>query len=259
MAADLRDNRPMPIQAAGRLGPPLPGFSADGHTLPDGPAAAADDGVSREERDAMVALQIESRGVRDRSVLAAMRQVPRHLFVPPALRVSAYADHPLPIGEGQTISQPYMVAYMTEALELTYTDRVLEIGTGSGYAAAVLGRIVAEVHTVERIALLADIARERLAGLGYTNIQVHTGDGSLGWPGHAPYDALVVTAGAPRVPQPLLDQLAVGGRLVIPVGRDPRLQTLVRVRRAGEDDYRYESHFGVMFVPLIGEAGWEPS
>ncbi len=210
-------------------------------------------------RDMMVSGQLEARGIRDPAVLAAMRGIPREEFVPAELANHAYDDNPLPIGEGQTISQPYMVAYMAEALEPAYTDRVLEIGTGSGYAAAVLGRIVAEVHTVERIALLADIARERLAGLGYTNIQVHTGDGSLGWPGHAPYDAIVVTAGAPRVPQPLLDQLAVGGRLVIPVGRDPRLQTLVRVRRAGEDDYRYESHFGVMFVPLIGEAGWEPS
>jgi protein-L-isoaspartate(D-aspartate) O-methyltransferase len=143
-------------------------------------------------------------------------------------------------------------------LELSHGDRVLEIGTGSGYAAAVLSRIVAEVLTVERLAGLAAAARERLARLGYTNIQVHVGDGSLGWPGQAPYDAIVVTAGAPEVPQPLMEQLAVGGRLVIPVGSNLVFQTLVRVRRVGEDDYRHESLMAVMFVPLVGEAGWEP-
>ncbi|HLO25120.1 MAG TPA: protein-L-isoaspartate(D-aspartate) O-methyltransferase, partial [Geobacteraceae bacterium] len=179
-------------------------------------------------------------------------------FVPAELAGHAYDDNPLPIGEGQTISQPFMVAYMTEALEPARTDRVLEIGTGSGYAAAVLSQVVAEVHTVERIEELASTARERLNRLGYANIRVHVGDGSLGWPEHAPYDAIVVTAGAPQVPQPLLEQLAVGGRLVIPVGPHERIQTLVRVRRVGPDDFRYESHFGVMFVPLIGAAGWEP-
>ena len=209
-------------------------------------------------RDIMVTEQLEARGIRDSAVLAAMREVPREEFVPADLAGHAYDDNPLPIGEGQTISQPYMVAYMAEALELGCADRVLEIGTGSGYAAAVLSRLVAEVHTVERIATLATTARERLGSLGYANVSVHVGDGSLGWPEHAPYNAIVVTAGAPRVPQPLLEQLVVGGRLVIPVGSHPRLQTLVRVRRVGEDDYRHESHFGVMFVPLIGDAGWEP-
>jgi len=207
-------------------------------------------------RTMMVERQLKSRGIRDPAVLAAMLSVPREEFVPPELAGHAYDDSPLPIGEGQTISQPYMVAYMTEALEPTPADRVLEIGTGSGYAAAVLSRVVAEVHSVERIATLADAAQERLAGLGYSNIQVHLGDGSLGWPVHAPYDAIVVTAGAPKVPQPLLDQLAVGGRLVVPVGPDTRLQTLVRMRRTAENDFRREDHFGVMFVPLIGEAGW---
>ena len=208
-------------------------------------------------RDMMVTEQLEARGIRDPAVLAAMREVPREEFVPAELAGHAYDDNPLPIGEGQTISQPYMVAYMTEALELARTDRVLEIGTGSGYAAAVLGRLVSEVHTVERIAALATTARARLLGLGYDNVHVHLGDGSMGWPGEAPYDAIVVTAGAPQVPQPLLEQLAVGGRLVIPVGTHTRLQTLVRVRRVGETEYRQESHFDVMFVPLIGEAGWE--
>jgi protein-L-isoaspartate(D-aspartate) O-methyltransferase len=209
-------------------------------------------------RNIMVKEQLEGRGIRDPAVLAALQEVPREEFVPADLVGHAYDDSPLPIGEGQTISQPYMVAYMAEALELVRADCVLEIGTGSGYAAAVLSRLVAEVHTVERIAALASTARERLGSLGYANVCVHLGDGSLGWPEHAPYNAIVVTAGAPQVPQPLLEQLAVGGRLVIPVGNHPRLQTLVRVRRVGEDDYRYESHFGVMFVPLIGVAGWEP-
>jgi protein-L-isoaspartate(D-aspartate) O-methyltransferase len=209
-------------------------------------------------RTMMVERQLKARGIRNPSVLAAMLEVPREEFVPSGMAGHAYDDNPLPIGEGQTISQPYMVAYMTEALEPTLTDRVLEIGTGSGYAAAVLSRVVAEVHSVERISVLADIARARLSGLGYDNIHVHVGDGSLGWPEYAPYDAIVVTAGAPKVPQPLLDQLTLGGRLVIPVGPDPRLQTLVRVIRVAETEFRREDHFGVMFVPLIGEAGWEP-
>ncbi len=208
-------------------------------------------------RDIMIREQLEYRGISDPAVIAAMGDVPREEFVPTDLRAYAYEDGPLPIGEGQTISQPYMVAYMTEALELSRDDRVLEIGTGSGYAAAVLSRIVEEVHTVERIAGLAAIARERLDRLGYQNIQIHVGDGSLGWPEKAPYDAIVVTAGAPDIPQSLTEQLAVGGRLVIPVGHSLTFQTLVRVRRAGKNDYRRESLMAVMFVPLIGAAGWE--
>ncbi|HEY5973861.1 MAG TPA: protein-L-isoaspartate(D-aspartate) O-methyltransferase [Geobacteraceae bacterium] len=209
-------------------------------------------------REGMVREQLESRGLRDPAVLAAMRAVPREEFVPSNLLGHAYDDGPLPIGEGQTISQPYMVAYMIEALELSGRDRVLEIGTGSGYAAAVLSRVVPEVHTVERLAGLAATASERLRLLGFTNIIVHVGDGSLGWPPVAPYDAIVVTAGAPELPAPLLAQLAIGGRLVIPVGRHPTMQTLIRVRREGEHEYRHESLMGVMFVPLIGAAGWEP-
>jgi protein-L-isoaspartate(D-aspartate) O-methyltransferase len=213
--------------------------------------------TSREEaRALMIREDLIGRGIKDAAVLRAMREVAREAFVAPELAAHAYDDRPLPIEEEQTISQPYIVAYMTEALELTPSDRVLEIGTGSGYAAAVLGRIVTTVYSVERLAGLANSARERLAALGYNNIVVHEGDGTLGWPEHAPYDAIVVTAGAPKLPEPLLAQLALGGRLVIPVGPTSFLQMLVRVRRLGEDDYRSEELCGVRFVPLIGAAGW---
>jgi len=204
----------------------------------------------------MIREDLLGRGVHDPAVLAAMREVPREAFVDEGMQELAYEDHPLPIAEGQTISQPYIVAYMTEALELSGTDRVLEIGTGSGYAAAVLSRIVTTVHTVERLGGLANSARRRLGMLGYTNIVVHEGDGTLGWQEHAPYDAIVVTAAAPQLPQPLLDQLAIGGRLVIPVGTSSDFQILARVLRVTEHDYRTEELCGVRFVPLIGAAGW---
>ena len=204
----------------------------------------------------MIREDLIGRGVHDPAVLAAMREVPREAFVDEGMQELAYEDHPLPIAEGQTISQPYIVAYMTEALELAGTDRVLEIGTGSGYAAAVLSRIVTTVHTVERLGGLASSARRRLEMLGYTNIVVHEGDGTLGWPEHAPYDAIVVTAAAPKLPQPLLEQLAIGGRLVIPVGTSSDFQMLARVLRVTEHDYRTEELCGVRFVPLIGAAGW---
>lgn len=207
-------------------------------------------------REIMIREDLIGRGIRDQAVIKAMREIPREKFVDELLREQAYNDNPLSINEGQTISQPYIVAYMTEALELRPTDRVLEIGTGSGYAAAVLSRLVETVHTVERLAGLAQSARLRLGLLGYTNIVVHEGDGTLGWPEHAPYDAIVVTAGAPQVPKPLQEQLAVGGRLVIPVGRSHDLQMLVRVRRLAEHDFRSEELCGVRFVPLIGSAGW---
>lgn len=196
------------------------------------------------------------RGIHDPAVLSAMREVPRELFVNEGMLELAYEDNPLPINEGQTISQPYIVAYMTEALELNGMERVLEIGTGSGYAAAVLSRIAGTVYTVERLQGLAQSARRRLKALGYDNIIVHEGDGTLGWPEDAPYDAIVVTAGAPDVPKPLLEQLAVGGRLVIPVGTSSDLQVLLRLRRVGEYDYHREELCGVRFVPLIGAAGW---
>lgn len=207
-------------------------------------------------RELMIAEHLLGRGIRDRAVIEAFRRVPRQEFVAPQLAEYAYDDYPLPIDGGQTISQPYIVAFMTEALELAAGDRVLEIGTGSGYAAAILGRIAATVYTVERLALLAESARQRLSRLGYDNILVHLGDGTLGWPEHAPYDAIVVTAAAPQVPPPLLDQLVVGGRLVIPVGASLDLQLLLRVRRLAAKDYQREQLCGVRFVPLIGAEGW---
>lgn len=204
----------------------------------------------------MVESQIASRGVSDARVLGAMRDVPREYFVPENLREFAYEDSPLPIEEGQTISQPYIVAVMAEALELEPGDRVLEVGAGSGYAAAILGKIAREVHTIERHPLLAELARQRMGELGYENVQVHCADGTMGWPDRAPYDAIVVAAGGPEVPQPLLEQLAVGGRLVIPVGDEARSQDLTFVRRTGEHEYERRSLGRVQFVPLIGSEGW---
>lgn len=209
------------------------------------------------DRHFMVERQLAARGITDPAVLEAMRTVPREAFVPPDFAAEAYADGPLPIGEGQTISQPYVVALMAEALELRGDERVLEIGAGSGYAAAVLGQVAAEVIAVERHRALADEASERLRALGYDNVEVVAGDGSKGWPEHAPYDAIVTAAGAPAVPDSLRGQLAVGGRLVIPVGRDRTLQELLRIRRLSETEYRQEELGGVRFVPLVGEEGWE--
>jgi protein-L-isoaspartate(D-aspartate) O-methyltransferase len=207
-------------------------------------------------RQEMVDRQIAARGVRSPRVLEALRTVPRERFVPERLAELAYDDTPLPIGEEQTISQPYVVALMAEALELQPGDKVLEIGAGSGYAAAVLSRIAREVWTIERHPSLAREARERMARLGYSNLQVLHGDGTLGWPEHAPYDAIVVAAGGPEVPRALLDQLAPGGRLVIPIGPGPRTQSLVRVRRRPDGTLAHEDLGGVRFVPLIGAQGW---
>jgi len=203
----------------------------------------------------MVARQIEARGVRDPAVLDAMRSVPREAFLPAELAEFAYEDTPLPIAAGQTISQPYIVALMAAAMEPRPGDRVLEIGTGSGYAAAVLSRAVAEVYTVERHEELAHLAETRMRALGYGNVHVLHGDGTLGWAEHAPYDGIVVAAGGPEAPPALLEQLADGGRLVIPIGDTPREQELVVIRRVG-DGFRRESLGGVRFVPLIGVAGW---
>lgn len=214
------------------------------------------DNLLDDKRDIMIRDHLLGRGIRDPEVIRAMREVPREKFVAEELAMFAYEDHPLEIAEGQTISQPYIVAFMTEALELSATDRVLEIGTGSGYAAAVLSRIAATVYSVERLAGLAGSARDRLAMLGYTNIIVQQGDGTLGWQEHAPYDAIIVTAGAPHVPKTLSEQLAVGGRLVIPVGPSSLFQMLLRVRRLTEHDYRREDLCEVRFVPLIGADGW---
>jgi len=207
-------------------------------------------------RSRMIAEQLEARGFRDAAVLAAMRQVPRHLFVAPGLAERAYEDTPLPIGERQTISQPYMVALMSEALELAPGARVLEVGTGSGYQAAVLAEMGARVVSLERIPRLAEHAAQVLQALGYgEQVRVEVGDGTLGWPPGAPYDAIVVTAGAPRIPRPLVEQLAEHGRLVLPMGEDD-LQTLVRLRR--EPAGLVEEYLGeCRFVKLLGSFGWE--
>ncbi len=207
-----------------------------------------------EARRRMVERQLKARDVRDERVLEAMSDVPRHRFVPPEYQTSAYADGPLPIGEGQTISQPYIVGYMSQLLELTPEDRVLEIGTGSGYQAAVLGHLADEVYTVERVPGLAARARETLEELGFENVHVVQRDGSGGLPEQAPYDAIIVTAAAPEAPQPLKAQLADGGRLVVPVGSRGG-QVLERWIRRGED-VRRERLAPVAFVPLLGDHGW---
>jgi len=205
----------------------------------------------------MVRQQIAGRGVRNLRVLAAMRRVPREKFLRESMEEFAYQDTPLPIESDQTISQPFIVAYMTECLGLSGGERVLEIGTGSGYAAAVLAEIAAQVYTVERYANLATSSAERLARLGYQNVKVLHGDGTLGWPEHAPYDAILVAAGGPEVPASLREQLAVGGRLVIPVGPSARSQKLVRITRIDKHRFDQEELIPVSFVPLIGEEGWE--
>jgi len=204
----------------------------------------------------MVREQIEERGIRDARVLAAMRKVPRHLFVPADERTSAYIDSPLPIGYNQTISQPYVVAFMTEALELKAQDRVLEIGTGSGYQAAVLAELVRDVYTVEIVEPLARTAEERLRQMGYTNVHVRSGDGYRGWPEAAPFDAIMLTAAPDHVPAPLVEQLREGGRLVLPLGRWD--QDLVRLRRTPRGITR-ESLLPVRFVPMTGEAEKPPA
>jgi protein-L-isoaspartate(D-aspartate) O-methyltransferase len=205
------------------------------------------------ERDRMVESQLQRRGISDPAVLAAMRSVPREFFVEADSVGEAYADRPLPIAEGQTISQPYIVAVMTQYLELTGNDAALEIGTGSGYGAAVLSRIARTVDTVERHSHLAEVARCRLAELGCANVTVHVGDGSLGLPDHGPFDAISVTAAGPTIPRALVDQLADGGRLIMPVGRRWG-QRLVRARKRGET-IREEDLEAVAFVPLVGDQG----
>jgi len=211
---------------------------------------------SAAEREGMVQRQLTARGISDERVLAAFRSVRREDFVPQSLREFAYEDTPLPIGSEQTISQPYIVAVTLEALGLRGQERVLEIGTGSGYSAALLSRLAREVYTVERLEPLAEEARRRLPRLGYDNVRVRCGDGTLGWPDHAPYDAIAVAAGGPEIPKALLDQLAPQGRLVIPVGADESSQVLVRVIAEGNGRFHQEPIAGVRFVPLIGEQGW---
>jgi protein-L-isoaspartate(D-aspartate) O-methyltransferase len=207
-------------------------------------------------RARMVDVQIARRGVRDRHVLEAMRRVPREAFVEPGLEEFAYEDGPLPIAEGQTISQPYIVALMIESAEVKPGTSVLEVGAGSGYAAAVMSQIADRVYAIERHPSLGEAARQRFKTLGYDNIDLRVGDGTNGWPEAAPFDAILVAAGGPEVPQALKEQLAIGGRLVIPVGEQERHQTLLKVTRNGEADYEEEDLGVVAFVPLIGEQGW---
>jgi protein-L-isoaspartate(D-aspartate) O-methyltransferase len=206
------------------------------------------------QRRQMVALQIRARGVRNERVLAAMEKVPRHLFVPENMKREAYDDRPLPIGDGQTISQPYIVALMTDLLDPHVGDRILEIGAGSGYQAAILSELASEVISIERIPAVAARARRNLSTAGIRPVDVVVGDGTLGYPKKAPYQGILVTAGTPEIPPPLIAQLADGGRLVAPVGPHG-IQELVRLVREGER-IRRETHGGVVFVPLIGEHGW---
>jgi len=222
--------------------------------------------IFMQRRERMVIETIERRGVTDKEVLRAMRAVPRHLFVPEEERDYAYGDFPLPIGYGQTISQPYIVALMTELLELKEGDKVLEIGTGSGYQAAILAKIPnVEVYTIEIIPKLAESARQRLESLGYTNAHCMQRDGYYGWPEHAPFDAVIVTAAPDHVPQPLVDQLAEGGRMVIPIGPPGGYQTLWKFVKEPDGELRAFNMGGVAFVPLTGEGmkeseehGWPP-
>jgi protein-L-isoaspartate(D-aspartate) O-methyltransferase len=212
-------------------------------------------GEQNQSADRMVRLQVESRGVRDQRVLDALRRVPRHLFLPAGSRGAAYEDHPVAIGHGQTISQPYIVAFMTELLELRGKERVLEIGTGCGYQTAILAELCAAVFSMERIPELAERACETLRELGYSNVLVRTGDGSEGWPEKAPFDRILVTAAAPEVPAALLDQIGDNGLIVLPVGDIRGTQELVIARRVGSRVSIRES-IGCRFVPLLGSGGF---
>ncbi len=216
-------------------------------TTGDGNGQTDAEAVYAVRRRQMADTQIRGRGIHDPRVLGALEKVPRHKFVQPGDEPSAYGDHPLAIGSGQTISQPYIVAYMTEALDLQPGDRVLEIGTGSGYQAAILGELVHEVYTIEIVPELAARATRVLANLRYTNVHVREGDGYLGWPDHAPFDAVIVTAAPDHVPTPLVDQLKLGGRLVVPIGRDD--QDLLVLTRTS-DGLREDARLPVRFVPL---------
>ncbi|MGD2163309.1 MAG: protein-L-isoaspartate(D-aspartate) O-methyltransferase [Anaerolineales bacterium] len=214
-------------------------------------------GERQDERLQMVRHQIENRDIDDELVLEAMRRIPRELFIPPDIRAHAYADSALPIAEGQTISQPYIVALMTQALEPSPADRVLEIGTGSGYAAAILGLIVREVYSLERHAALAEKADELLQQIGICNVHVIHADGTNGWPEASPYDGIVVTAGAPEVPEPLVEQLAVGGHLVLPVGKHTTSQHLMQLTKTPDGSLEQDDLGAVRFVPLVGKHGWD--
>jgi protein-L-isoaspartate(D-aspartate) O-methyltransferase len=215
-----------------------------------------DDGRYARERERMVDEQVAGRGVTDSRVLAAMRRVPRHRFVQEALRARAYGDHPLPIGEDQTISQPFIVGLMTSLLELTGREKVLEVGTGSGYQTAVLAAVARRVCSIERLPRLAERARSLLESLGHDNVWIRVGNGALGWPDEAPFDRIIVTAGGPAIPPPLVQQLAGGGRMVLPVG-SPDNQTLTVIDNAG-GEIRQRTHGECKFVKLVGKYAWEP-
>ncbi|HPL64591.1 MAG: protein-L-isoaspartate(D-aspartate) O-methyltransferase [Syntrophales bacterium] len=212
----------------------------------------------QKQRLRMVDTQIRSRGIKDERVLKAMGSVPRHLFIEEALRDQAYNDNPLPIGDNQTISQPYIVALMTEALELRGREKVLEIGTGSGYQTAILAELADQVFSIERIAFLASKARRVLDQLKYFNVAIRVGDGTYGWREESPFDAILIAAGAPDIPKKLLEQLKIGGRLVIPVG-SRHAQVLLRLTRNSEDlqDIKKEDLGDCRFVSLVGEYGWQ--
>ncbi len=211
----------------------------------------------QKQRLRMVDTQIRARGIASPRLLDAMSKIPRHLFVEEALADQAYNDNPLPIGEMQTISQPYMVALMTDALDLKGREKVLEIGTGSGYQSALLAELADQVFSIERIASLANHARRILDELGYYNVAIRVGDGTYGWKEEAPFDAIIVTAGAPEIPMPLVEQLAVGGRLAVPVG-GRHIQELLKITRLSENvnDLKKENLGGCRFVDLVGEYGW---
>jgi protein-L-isoaspartate(D-aspartate) O-methyltransferase len=210
--------------------------------------------LNAQARERMVQSQLITRGIRDQRVLAAMRKVPRHLFMEDALQGQAYGDYPVPIGEQQTISQPYMVALMTEALELKGPEKILEIGTGSGYQAAILAELVEQVYSIERFSSLAFRARRVLEELRYFNVRIRVGDGTLGWPEESPFDGIIVTAGAPAVPQPLLDQLTLGGKIIIPVG-DQYSQNLT-IGMKNQEGMKWDYLGGCRFVRLVGSYGW---
>jgi protein-L-isoaspartate(D-aspartate) O-methyltransferase len=207
-------------------------------------------------RERMIALLREHYKIRDAAVLRAMSEVPRHLFVPDALKSQAYKDNALPIASKQTISQPFIVARMTELLELNSQSKVLEIGAGSGYQTAILSRIAGQIYAVERVSILVREAQEKFQRFNIKNVTLACADGSLGWQAHAPFDAILVAAGSPTIPQPLLNQLKIGGRLVLPVGADQKTQKLIRVTRA-ERNFTTEDFGACAFVPLIGEHGWQ--
>jgi protein-L-isoaspartate(D-aspartate) O-methyltransferase len=209
------------------------------------------------ERENMVERQLRLRGIAGRSILDAFQAVPRHEFVSPEFAHLAYGDHPLPIEAGQTISQPYIVALMIEAAKIGPGDKVLEVGAGSGYAAAVIGRIAGKVVAIERQHELIEVARERTRRLGYANVEIVEGDGTTGWLAEAPYDAILAAASGSHVPQPLIDQLAPGGRLVMPLGGPGWVQELVKVTKRDDGTLEQENLGGVRFVPLIGEEGWK--